>query len=458
MAYQSQDRSITLALAGDVMLSRKLTPYQEPEYSALAELFRGADVGFANLETVVRHPEEGHPNFTLGTPMTTAPALLEDLKWFGIELVSIANNHATDYGVSGVEAMVAHLRQQGLAAAGAGRHLAAARAPAYVDTPAGRVGLVAATSFFRPWNTAADQRPDAQGRPGVNPLGFSTTYEVDGATFDALRRMYEGLGLAQERLRHARQFYSSAELGVQSQERLSLFGQQFVRGEKFAVKTQTAKLDAEANLKAIAEARRQCDWLIFSFHSHEFGDEGRWTATSDTQLGEPAQFMREFARAAIDAGADVVAGHGHHVTLGAEIHRGRPIFYSLGNFVFQNDTVQQFPAEAYRRFALGHEATPADFLDARTSQDTRGFPTEPEFWEGAVATVRFTEGQLQQACLHPVDLGFGTRRAERGRPMLATGEVADRILGRLERMTGHIGARARRNGPVLELDIDRAAP
>lgn len=458
MPYQSQDRSITLALAGDVMLSRKLTPYREPAYQQLVDLFRSADAGFANLETVVRHQEEGHPNFTMGTPMTTAPALLQDLQWLGIQLVSIANNHATDYGVSGVQAMVEHLRNSGLAAAGAGQHLAAARAPAYLDTAAGRVGLVAATSFFRPWNTAADQRPDAQGRPGVNPLGFSTTYEVDDTTFQALQRMYEGLGLAQERLRHARQFYSSAELGIQSQDRLSLFGQQFVRGEKFTVKTQPAKADAEANLKAIAEARRQCDWLIFSFHSHEFGDEGRWTATSDTALGEPAQFMREFARAAIDAGADVVAGHGHHVTLGAEIHRGRPIFYGLGNFVFQNDTVQQFPAEAYRRFALGHDATPADFLDARTSQDTRGFPTEPEFWEGAVATVRFGAGALEQVCLHPVDLGFGTRRSERGRPMLATGAAADRILARLERMSGAAGTRTRRLDQALELEIAHAPP
>lgn len=453
MPYQSEDRSINLALAGDVMLSRRLTPYQEPNYLKLVELFRSADVGFANLETVVRHPEQGYPNFTMGTPMTTPPALLSDLKWFGIQLVSIANNHATDYGVSGLEAMLEHLRASGLAVAGAGRHLAAARAPAYVDTAAGRVGLVAATSFFRPWNTAADQRPDAQGRPGVNPLGFSTTYEVDDATFQALQRMYEGLGLAQERLRHARQFYSAAELGVQSQERLSLFGQQFVRGSGFSVKTQTVKPDADANLKAIAEARRQCDWLIFSFHSHEFGDDGRWTAESDTGLGEPAPFMREFARAAIDAGADVVVGHGHHLTLGADIHRGRPIFYSLGNFVFQNDTVAQFPAEAYRRFGLGHDATPADFLDARTSKDTRGFPSEPEFWQGAVATVRFGAGKLQQALLHPVDMGFGTHRAERGRPTLASGRTADQICDRLERMSNQSGVRTRRQGQALQIDI-----
>lgn len=452
MSYQSRQGCASLVMAGDVMLSRALRPFQEPDYLALVDLVRSGDAAIANLETVVRHLEQGHPNFTMGTPMTTPPELLEDLKWMGFQLVSIANNHASDYGVSGVEAMVAHLRQAGLKAAGAGRHLAAARAPAYLDTAAGRIGLVAATSFFRPWNAASDQRPDAQGRPGVNPLGFATTYEVEPAAFEALVRISEGLGLAQEKKRHARQFYSAAELGEKSDDRISVFGQQFKRGERYAVHTQVNRLDAEGNLRALKEARRQCDWLVFSFHNHEFGDDGRWTAESDTQLTEPGRFMQAFAREAIEAGADVVVGHGPHVTLGAQIHQGRPIFYSLGNFVFQNDTVEQFPSESYRRFGLGHEATPADFLDARTHQDRRGFPSEPEFWQGCVAKVNFEGGVLARVELHPVDMGHGTRRAQRGRPLLARGECADLTLDRLAALSLRHGAAFRREGDALVLD------
>lgn len=451
MSYQTRGRSASLLMVGDVMLSRALRPYREPRYLALVDLVRSADAAIANLETVVRHPEEGHPNFTMGTPMTTPPALLEDLKWMGFRLVSIANNHASDYGVAGVEAMVAHLREAGLKAAGAGRHLAAARAPAYVDTAAGRVGLVAATSFFRPWNAASDQRPDAQGRPGINPLGFSTTYEVEPDAFDALVRISDQLGLTQERKRHARQFYSAAELGERADDRVSVFGQQFRRGSRYAVHTQVNRPDAEANLRALGEARRQCDWLVFSFHNHEFGDDRRLTADSDTQLTEPGRFMQDFARSAVEAGADVVVGHGPHVTLGAEIHRGRPIFYSLGNFVFQNDTVEQFPAESYRRFGLGHEATPADFLDARTHQDRRGFPSEPEFWQGCLAKVSFEGGDLARLEVHPVDMGHGTRRAERGRPVLAAGECADRTLERFARLSARHGATFTREGDALVL-------
>lgn len=454
MGYRSQERNATLLFAGDVMLSRALKPHAEPEYLELLQLLRGGDAAIANLETVVRHPQEGHPNFTMGTPMTTPPALLDDLKWMGFQLVSLANNHATDYGVSGVEAMVRHVRDAGLKAAGAGSNLAAARAPAYLDTPCGRIGLVAATSFYRPWNAASDQRPDAIGRPGINPLGFSTAYELEPAEFDALVRISERLGLAQEKARHARQFYSASELGAAAADRITVFGQQFRRGDRHAVHTRVNGFDADANLKAIAEARRQCDWLAFSFHNHEFGDAGRLTAASDVGLTEPGRFVVEFARAAIDAGADVVTGHGPHLTLGTEIYRGRPIFYSLGNFLFQNDTVEQFPSEAYRRFGLGHDATPADFLDARTDKDTRGFPAEADFWEGCVARVGFKAGQLGRVELHPVDLGFGARRSERGRPLAAHGSKADRILERLERTSRHHETAFTREGDTLVLKLD----
>src|SRR5690606_28458024 len=117
--------------------------------------------------------------------------------------------------------------------------------------------------------------------------------------------------------------------------------------------------DAAEILRYVREAKRQSDWLVFSFHCHEFGEGNRLTAENDAELTEPAKFYREFSRAVIDAGADVVVGHGHHVTLGIELHRGRPIFHGLGNFIFQNDTIQSVPAESYKRFGLSHEATPA---------------------------------------------------------------------------------------------------
>ena len=274
MTYQSESGNIRMVLAGDLMPSRALTVFKEPDYLALVDLVRSADVAFGNLETTVRHRHEGAPNFTQGTPMTTPPALLDDLKWMGFGLLSNANNHATDYGTGGVTAMLDHLRAARIPAAGSGANLAEARAPAYADTPAGRVAVVAATSFYRPWNRAADQRPDSPGRPGINPLGFATTYAIDEDAFAALKRVSDELGLTQERARHRAQFFSAREAPADEGDRLTFLGSQFRKGNRFHVATKVNREDAEANLRAIREARRQADFVIFSFHSHEFGDGG----------------------------------------------------------------------------------------------------------------------------------------------------------------------------------------
>jgi poly-gamma-glutamate synthesis protein (capsule biosynthesis protein) len=171
-------------------------------------------------------------------------------------------------------------------------------------------------------------------------------------------------------------------------------------------------------------------------------------------MEEMADFYVEFARAAIDAGADVVAGHGPHLTLGVEIYRGKPILYSLGNFIFQNDTVEVFPAEAYQRFGLPHQATPADFLDTRTDGGKRGFPASPEFWEGLVAECEFRDRALAAVRLYPLDLGHGRPRAQRGRPLLARGDIAQRALARVDRLSQRFGTRIAIEKDVATVRLD----
>ena len=187
------------------------------------------------------------------------------------------------------------------------------------------------------------------------------------------------------------------------------------------------------------EAKRQADFRDL-LAGTTTGTWLRWRVPANTNVGleEPASFVTDVAHAAIEAGADVVAGHGPHLTLGVEIYRDRPILYSLGNFIFQNDNVPVFPAEAYERFGLDDKATPTDFLDARTGNETRGFPASPEYWHGFAAACDFRGGKLARLELHPLDLGHGTSRAQRGRPVLAQGSVATAILDRVQRLVAKI--------------------
>jgi poly-gamma-glutamate synthesis protein (capsule biosynthesis protein) len=438
MLYEAERRDLTLMLTGDAMISQKVSSFREQPFEALVGHIRNADAAFTNLETAVRERHEGFPNMTTGTPMTTPPQLLEELKWMGFNLFSCANNHATDYGVAGLLAMLAHLERAQLSYAGIGRNLAEARAPCYLNTPAGRIALVAVTGYFRPWNRASKQGRDAAGRPGINPLSFKTIHRVDDAALAALERIADALGLSQALARRKDHFLSVQEIGSENGQ-LSFLGERFEAAADFGLLTRTEKADEEGNLAAIREARRQADWVILSLHYHGYGAAGTRTAQHDKDLTEPADFVCDFARRAIDAGADVVAGHGPHMTMGIEIYGGKPILYSLGNLMFQNDTVEVFPAEAYERFGLGGEATPADFLDIRTDHAKKGFPATMEYWEGIAATCVFEKGRLDRIQLLPLDLGFGRPRSQRGRPMLASAATAERILGRVRGLSEAYG-------------------
>jgi poly-gamma-glutamate synthesis protein (capsule biosynthesis protein) len=192
---------------------------------------------------------------------------------------------------------------------------------------------------------------------------------------------------------------------------------------------------------------------VVSVHCHEFGGTSLLTASSRAALEEPADFIVAFAHQAIERGADVVVGHGPHFPLGIEIYKERPIFYSVGNLIFQNETVGFFPADAYERFDLDLRATPSDFLDARTNGGKKGHPSDPAYWENMFAVCEFSQRKLKEIRIHPIDQGFGRPRPQRGRPVLAQGEVAERVLERVTRLSKRYGTHlVKRNGiGIIEL-------
>jgi poly-gamma-glutamate synthesis protein (capsule biosynthesis protein) len=440
MAYEAETGDFTIALTGDAMLTRKLSIFDEPQYLSLVKLLRSANACFGNLESTVRGWDEGSPAISRmgrGTFMTTEPALVKEMEWLGLNLLSCANNHAFEYGEEGVLATIRHLDRGGLVHAGTGKNLAEARSPGYLDTKNGRVALLAANGtnarsmISAPWGKAGSQRPDHAGRPGVNPLGFETTFVVDRKSFEDLARIERGLGYDPEKERDKR--------GESEEDIIDFRGNRFVAGSGFDARTSADARDLEENLRWIGEARRQADWVVVSLHWHEFGGQSLRNAKSATDCEEPADFVTDFAHRAIDAGADLFVGHGPHVPLGVEVYRGKPIFYSLGNFIFQNETVKSFPGDAYERFNLDEKATPADWWDVRTDNGKKGHPANSLYWENFVALCEFRDRQFSAARCYAVDQGYGRPRGQRGRPVLAQGDVAQRVLTRLQKLSRRYG-------------------
>ncbi len=107
----------------------------------------------------------------------------------------------------------------------------------------------------------------------------------------------------------------------------------------------------------VASLKKQCDIVIVSFHGGAEGaDHQNVPKRGETYLGENRGDVHAFAHAVIDAGADVVFGHGPHVTRAIELYKGRIIAYSLGNFC------------TYGRFSLSGPAGIAPILKVYTDK------------------------------------------------------------------------------------------
>ena len=111
-----------------------------------------------------------------------------------------------------------------------------------------------------------------------------------------------------------------------------------------------------------------------------------------------------------------------------EIYKGNPIFYSLGNFIGQNEMVRQLPGESYDRFRADDQLTPTKLYKQRTQDDQKGFPSDMRYWQTVVPICRFEGDSLAEVTIHPVSLGLGEKRHRRGRPRLASRQEADGIL------------------------------
>jgi len=443
MVYGREGLDLRLLAVGDALITRRLSVFEDEASMALAELIRSGDAAFANLEMLV-HDYEGSPAAQSGgTYMAAPPFVLDELRWMGFDMLGCANNHSGDYGVGGLLATIRHLKEREWTFAGIGKNLGEARAPGYLETPQGRVALLSASSSFAPAMSAGPQRPDLQGRPGLSPLRYKTRYRVPSDALRQLESISEELGLeeAKRRRRERGGFAASGE-----EDGFTFVGKVFVEDETYGISTEPDATDMKDILRWIDDARRQADWVIFSMHSHESQVDGE----------TPAEFLQVFARECIDAGADAFIGHGPHVLRGVEVYRQKPILYSLGNFIFQNETVQTLPGDVYAKYDLDAESTPADLYDRRTGNGEKGFPAHREYWEGAVAELVFRDRSPCTLRLHPVDLGFGRPRPQRGRPVLATGtEVGDKIVDDLVRLSEPFGTQIERDGGVAVIRLDQ---
>lgn len=219
-------RDVEIILTGDVMLGRtvmtKSLDSGDPSYPfrKVAGKLAEADLVFINLENPFT---ENCPRTSVGFKFCTDPKLIEGLKLAGIDIVTLANNHARDYGTDGLEKTVEFLK---------------------------------------------------------------------GAEIEAV-----GLG----------NLVIKQKKGI----RFGFLGFDFV-----------SKNPKDEDFKLVSDSDEKVQVLIVGVH---WGEEYQDKAN---------EFQREWARRLVEAGADVVVGHHPHFVQDSETMGGKLIYYSLGNFIF----------------------------------------------------------------------------------------------------------------------------
>lgn len=248
---EDKDPPLQFVFAGDILLSdHVLNAYQKAGNiggvvdSGFRQVIDASDIFMANEE---------FPFSTRGTPaedkqftFRVAPSTIFVFKELGIDIVTLANNHAIDYGTDALLDTCDTLDEAGISRVGAGKNLDEAKAPVILEAQGKKIGFLGASRVIPvgSWN-ATSTKP-----------GMLTTY------------------------------------------------------------------DPKILVDEIKKLRSQCDYLVVYVH---WGIERKET---------PEDYQRSLGKQYIDAGADIVIGSHPHVLQGVEYYKGKPVVYSLGNFIF----------------------------------------------------------------------------------------------------------------------------
>ncbi|MCR4805952.1 MAG: CapA family protein [Clostridia bacterium] len=413
---------MTITAAGDFMHYRMLPQRYEGFEDVKAFIERG-DVRFFNLETVFPDETCFGNQFYGGGYVFTSERALNDARAFGFNILTFANNHAFDFSYNGLLRTLDAVRAAGFPGAGVGRNLDEASDAAFIQTPTGSLGLVAAVSTMGSEAAMAGrQSRRVLGRPGVNGLRIAGRIVVPEEQFKILEEIDARTGVnASDNILRMEGFAPPKPEGL-----LQIQSTLFEKGDALRYETHPNETDMSRVTASIENARRQSDYVAVSIHSHE---------VESMDKAVPPQFLAEFAHRCIDAGANAVFGHGPHILRPLEMYKGRPIFYSLGNFLFQ-DVAPYQPEDMYEKYGLTSDTPISALYDAQTAGNTRGLLSSRYVLESVIPCIEVEDDAVVKIELLPISLGPGKESWQGGLPAPGFGQG---ILERLQAMSAPYG-------------------
>jgi len=237
-------------------------------FELVRDTLRQADITFCQLELPLTETGVRLPQARHTVRGPVATA--PALREAGFDVVSFAGNHCMDWGSDAFFETISRLEAENLRVVGVGANIVEARKPAIVEAKGQRIAFLAYSTIL-PMSYWADER-----RPGCAPMRAWTIYE---------------------QIEHDQP------------------------GTPARIHTFPNRDDLKALVEDVRQAREQADAVVVSIH---------WGIHFIPAV--IADYQRDVAHAAIDAGAEIILGHHAHILKGIEVYKDKPIFYSLSNF------------------------------------------------------------------------------------------------------------------------------
>jgi poly-gamma-glutamate capsule biosynthesis protein CapA/YwtB (metallophosphatase superfamily) len=357
----------TIVAVGDILLDPNPLDWKDPRLLQLVERLRSADLAIGNMEC---------PLVDTGLPIRKIDIARADrsqakqLQRMGFDLMTLANNHIMDYGVQGLKSTQRALRKVGIQFAGAGNGVKAAFRHVMVERNGRKIAFLGAHAYY---HASWDHYPD-EYRAELHEPGCAV---VQGY---------------QVRIPHPEHHcYTPAA----------------APSERFLTYL----------IEAVQKARAEADFVVLALHTH-------WGVDDILRVDSGRRIV---AQEAVEAGADLIVGHGPHVFNGIEFYQGACVAHSLGNFFFHVPP------------GLGEmipEVRP--FINKMRKEDP--------YWEGLMLEACVSKsGRPPEVRLHPCHLS----RDGTGIPHPARGKVAERIFERLRERSEPLGTKITFEDEVL---------
>lgn len=423
----------TICSVGDAILLERFP--DSYDVTPIQEIAKKADVRLFNLENVLSDRPIYASSYCGGTWLLAKEDTLDDTLRFGFNGCSFANNHTMDYSYDGLFDTLRAAEKRNLPICGAGKDLAEASAYTVIDTPNGKCALISICATFNDAARAGDPSDYLPGRPGLNPLRFSIEYHITPAHMKALKEMSAGTHIDGRRNRSRMGGYTPMP-----PDGCFGFGEyNFRECEQEGKFSRVNANDMARTENTIKKALGECETVIVNIHSHEIKHD-----TDD----EPDDFLIEFCRKCIDAGASAVIGTGTHQLKAVEIYNGKPIFYSLGNFIFQSDMVFCMPDDFREKYKMPYGLTAREQIAERAKLGNGGLHTDVNNFRSLMPFMTFDNGKLTELSLYPLRLDMHT-----GLPTLADSAEAKIIYDYLCDRNRQFGTVIRMNENVIEVNL-----